>query len=193
MGLLVIAVVWCFFSPQFTDVGYRPHQPVAFSHKLHAGELQIDCRYCHATVEVSAVASIPPTQTCMNCHHLFKRDDPKLAAVRESAETAQPIHWLRVHKVPDFAYFNHSVHIRSGIGCSSCHGDVSRMDEITQTEPLSMSWCLDCHRRPDRYLRPPDQITNPAWTPSSEQLAFAREFKAVHQVDAPTDCTACHR
>ncbi|MDA2935055.1 cytochrome c3 family protein [Acidobacteria bacterium AH-259-D05] len=193
LALLATFGVWYYFSPEFTEVGYRPRQPVPFSHKLHVGELQMDCRYCHTTVEVSAVASVPPTQICMNCHQLVARDSEKLKLVRESLETEQPIAWIRVHKVPEYAYFNHTIHINAGIGCSSCHGDVAQMDKIMQVEPLSMSWCLECHRNPDLHLRPEREITNPAWSPPRNQLAVARQIKEERDIYPSTDCTACHR
>ncbi|MFQ5669055.1 MAG: cytochrome c3 family protein [Acidobacteriota bacterium] len=181
------------FTPAFTDVGYRPRQPIPFSHALHSGELKIDCRYCHATVEVSTVASLPPTRTCMNCHRLVSRKSEKLALLRESDATGQPIHWIRVHKVPEFAYFTHSAHIRAGVGCSSCHGDVSSMERIEQVKPLGMGWCLDCHRDPARQLRPRDQITNTRWTPPRDQERIASRLMTHASIKPSTDCTTCHR
>ena len=177
-GLVAVAsvaplAIWYFFSPEFTDVGYQPEQPVPFSHQLHAGELALDCRYCHAQVEVSAVASVPPTQVCMNCHQLVARDSEKLAVIRDSIATGQPVEWIRVHNVPDYAFFDHSVHVGAGVGCSSCHGDIRSMEVVTLMEPLSMSWCLECHRNPDLHLREFDQITNTTWKPGKNQMAFA--------------------
>jgi Cytochrome c7 and related cytochrome c/Class III cytochrome C family len=191
----VVAVlgVGYYFSPEFTDVGYQPSQPVPFSHKLHAGDLGIDCRYCHAQVEVSAVATVPPVQTCMNCHRLVKSDSPKLAALRDSASSGRPLAWVRVHQLPEYAYFDHSVHLRAGVGCSSCHGDVAAMEVIVQAKPLSMSWCLDCHRHPDLALRPADALTDTSWRPPKDQLAFAAEVKAARNLAPPEDCSACHR
>ena len=126
---LAIAGVWYFFSPWYTDVGYRPVQPVPYSHKLHVGELGLDCRYCHASVEISAVANIPPTQTCMNCHPLVKKDSEKLAPIRDSAQSGRPMRWIRVHKLPDFAYFTHNAHVAAGIGCVTCHGRIDEMED----------------------------------------------------------------
>ncbi len=191
--LVVPVLIWYYFSPEFTDVGYRPVQPVAFSHQLHAGELDLDCRYCHAQVEVSPVASVPPTQVCMNCHQLVTRDSEKLAVIRDSVATDQPVEWVRVHKVPEYAFFDHSVHIGAGVGCSSCHGDVRSMEVVTQMEPLSMSWCLKCHRNPDLHLRERDEITNTTWKPGRNQLAFAARFREERRIQPPEDCTACHR
>ena len=139
------------------------------------------------------MATVPPTQTCMNCHRLVKTDSPKLAPVRDSFASGRPLAWVRVHELPDYAYFDHSVHIRAGVGCSSCHGDVAAMDVITQAKPLSMSWCLACHRNPDRALRPADELTDTAWTPPKDQLAFAAKVKAERHLAPPTDCSTCHR
>lgn len=179
-----------YFSPRFTDAGYMPRQPVPFSHRLHAGELKIDCRYCHSQVESSPFASIPPTRTCMNCHELVARKSPKLALVRESAETGEPIHWIRVHKLPEFVYFDHRIHIRAGVGCSTCHGDVAQMEEIRQAEPLSMAWCLDCHRHPEPLLRPRQAITKMNWAPHS---AAANVRVGGRRIAPSSDCSACHR
>ena len=155
VALLTVLGVGYTFSPEYTDVGYKPRQPIPFSHKLHVGELAIDCRYCHSTVEISPIASLPPTETCMNCHSLVGRDSDKLAPLRESLETGEPIRWIRVHNVPDYAHFDHRPHVGTGVGCVSCHGNVAEMEETRQVEPLSMSWCLDCHRESDEYLDPP--------------------------------------
>ena len=184
---------WYFGSPKYTDVGYRPVQPVAYSHKLHAGDLGLDCRYCHTMVEKSPVAGIPPTQTCMNCHSLVKVDSEKLKPVRESFETGRPIKWIRVHNLPDFAFFDHSVHLRAGVGCASCHGNVAQMEKVMQKEPLSMGWCLDCHRNPDQHLRPFNEVTNMKWTPPSNQAEFAARVIEERQLAPPKDCTGCHR
>ena len=187
------AFAWYYFSPEYTDVGYRPVQPVAFSHQLHAGELEMDCRYCHAQVEVAAVASVPPTQVCMNCHSLVKRDSPLLAPIVASAAGDRPMRWVRVHKVPEYAYFDHGVHVRAGVGCQSCHGDVRSMEVVTQQEPLSMGWCLECHRRPDDHLRPFDEITDTTWSPPKDQATLAAQLIAERQIAPPEDCSACHR
>lgn len=135
-----------------TDVGYRPVQPVPFSHKLHSGELQIQCQYCHAGVEMSAHSPVPTTQTCMNCHTAVKAESPKLKVVRDSYESGQPIEWARIHKVPDYVHFNHSRHIRAQIDCKSCHGPIEQMGVVSQFKPLTMGWCLDCHRSPEKFI-----------------------------------------
>ncbi|MFQ5767146.1 MAG: cytochrome c3 family protein [Acidobacteriota bacterium] len=182
-----------YFDAWYTDVGYQPLQPIPFSHKLHAGDLQIDCRYCHTSVEVSPQASIPETRICMNCHRLVARKSEKLAPLRESAETGLPIQWIRVHKLPEFAYFNHAVHLRAGVGCRSCHGDVASMEEIRQTRPLSMGWCLECHRDPVSHLRPLSEITSMTWEPPTDQVRVAAGIIKDKSIDPATDCTTCHR
>jgi hypothetical protein len=192
-GLLVTAGVWYYFSPRYTDVGYMPRQPVPYSHKLHAGDLGIDCRYCHAMVERSAIAGVPPTQTCMNCHRIVGRDKETLAPIRDSAANGLPMRWIRVHDLPGFAYFDHSVHLAAGVGCSTCHGDVAQMDEVRQVEPLSMSWCLDCHRNPDPYLRPRNELTDTSWEPPANQIELARRIREQKGIAPSEDCGTCHR
>ena len=191
--VLLVAGFWYYGSPKYTDVGYRPIQPVPYSHRLHVGELGLDCRYCHASVEVSAVANIPPTQTCMNCHRLVKRDSEKLAPIRESAATGRPMQWIRVHKLPDYAYFTHRAHVAAGIGCVTCHGRIDQMDVVTQMKPLSMGWCLDCHRNPARYRRPVSEVTNLKWTPPKDAAALEARLTREHPVHPPVTCSGCHR
>lgn len=192
-GVLAAGLVWYYFSPEYTDVGYMPHQPVPYSHALHAGELGIDCRYCHAMVERSAVASVPPTQVCMNCHQLVGRDLETLEPVRASASEGRPLEWIRVHDLPEYAYFDHSVHLSAGVGCSSCHGDVAAMEEVYLVEPLSMGWCLECHRDPAPHLRPDDQLTNTAWQPPEDQRELARAIIEERGIAPSEDCGTCHR
>ncbi len=182
--------IWYYGSPKNTQVGFAPVQPVPYSHKLHAGELGIDCRYCHANIERSQEAMIPATQTCMGCHAVVKPDSIKLTAIRESWTSGNPVEWTRIHRLPDHAYFDHSVHLANGVGCTSCHGRVDQMEVVRQDQPLSMSWCLDCHRDPGPSLRPRDQITNMAWEPPTDKeelLARAAE------VNPPQHCSGCHR
>ncbi len=193
MGLLLVGAVWYYGSPEYTDVGYRPQQPVAYSHKLHVGELGLDCRYCHATVETSAVATIPPTKVCMNCHNVIKRESELLAPVRESSSAGRPLHWVRVHNLPDYAYFHHAMHVRAGVGCASCHGLINEMEEVAQVEPLSMSWCLDCHRNPAPHLRPAEEVTNMDWFPPANQAELARQIIEAKNLAPPVDCSGCHR
>ncbi|MEM7306343.1 MAG: cytochrome c3 family protein [Planctomycetota bacterium] len=194
-GLYAAATVAFGFSPETTDVGYAPEQPIPFSHRLHAGELRIDCRYCHDTVERAAHAAIPPTATCMNCHARVRTESRHLALLRRNHAAGQPIPWIRVHDLPDHAYFDHSAHVGAGVGCVSCHGRVDRMDVVEQVEPLSMGWCLDCHRDPAPHLRPPERVTDMGWQPAEhggrgtqDQLRHGRSARGAAQ-----DCSACHR
>ena len=192
-GAGLIFAVWYWFSPWYTDVGYRPEQPVPYSHKLHAGDMGMDCRYCHNTVERGAMAAIPPSATCMNCHDLVKTESARLEKVRESAATGIPVPWVRVHQLPDFAYFNHSAHLAAGVGCASCHGRIDQMTVVEMEKPLSMSWCLDCHRDPKPNLRPLDQITNMAWNPEATPYDADRDPNRRRKVNPPTHCSGCHR
>lgn len=194
VGLVAVtAFVWYFFSPEYTDVGYRPVQPVPYSHKFHAGDLGLDCRYCHTSVEISSVSIIPPTNTCMNCHSLILTDSEKLAPIRESFNTGTPIQWIKVHNLPDFVYFNHSVHISAGVGCFSCHGNIAEMEVVTQEEPLSMSWCLECHRNPAPNLRPIEEVTNMKWTPPDNQAEIGAQLVIARNINPSEDCSVCHR
>lgn len=193
VGIAKVGFIWYYWSPEYTDVGYQPQQPVPYSHKLHAGDLAMDCRYCHSNVEVSAHASVPPTQTCMNCHTLVLPESEKLLPVRESWTSNTPIEWVRVNKIPDYAYFDHSAHLNAGVGCASCHGNVAEMEEVIQVEPLSMGWCLDCHRDPDQHLRPASEITNMNWIAPENQAEFAARLKAEKNIAPPEDCSGCHR
>jgi len=192
--LYVALMVAYGFSPKTTQVGYRPFQPVPFSHALHAGELGMDCRYCHTTVDRAAFAAIPPTQTCMNCHTQIRKDSPKLAEVLESYQQGTSIDWVKVHALPDYAYFNHAAHVNRGIGCVSCHGRVDQMEVVTQVAPLSMGWCLECHRNPEPNLRPPAEATNLAW---NQQVELDREQRLALQsqfnINPSQDCSTCHR
>lgn len=191
--VFIVGFFWYFASPEYTDVGYRPEQPVPYSHKLHAGDLGMDCRYCHTSVEVSAKANVPPTQTCMNCHTLILNESEKLLPVRESWGTKMPIEWIRVHKIADYAYFNHNAHINVGVGCYSCHGNVAEMEKVIQVEPLSMGWCLDCHRNPNKYLRPIEEVTNMAWIPPENYLESVKIYIEDRNIAPPVDCSGCHR
>ncbi|HEY6724556.1 MAG TPA: cytochrome c3 family protein [Polyangiaceae bacterium] len=187
------AFIWYGFSPKTTDVGYMPEQPVPYSHALHVGELGLDCRYCHNTVEQAAVAAIPPTQTCMNCHERVRTDSKKLLPVRASFENNQAVPWIKVHDLPDYAYFNHSAHVTRGVGCVSCHGRVDQMVEVYQHEPLSMSWCIDCHRNPEPNLRPPAEVTNMNWVAPGDPVEYGKKLAEQNNIDPPTDCSTCHR
>jgi hypothetical protein len=195
VGGAVTAGVWYYFTPKYTRVGYQPIQPVAFSHATHAGQLGVDCRYCHTGVDKSWFSNIPASSTCMNCHNQVLKDDPRLALVRESAASGKAIPWVQIHKMPDFVYFNHSVHVTRGISCVECHGRVDQMDEVYHAQPFSMAFCLECHRHPENKLRPLDKITDLKWQPESEtaQLAFGSEKVRQWKVESLQSCGACHR
>lgn len=192
---LTVAGVYYYAMPSYTRVDYAPVQPVAFSHEQHVGRLGIDCRYCHVGVEESPVAVVPSTRTCQNCHSLVQVQSPLLAEVRDSEKSGLPIAWEAVHKVPDYVYFNHSVHVRRGVGCVSCHGQVNEMPIVRHAEPLSMSWCLKCHREPEEHLRPIDQVVNMNWTPprGRSRREVGAELKRRLRVNPPQDCSGCHR
>jgi len=180
-------------SPYATRQGVVLKQPVPFSHKHHVAGLGIDCRYCHTSVEQSAVAGLPPTETCMNCHNAVWPQSPKLAPVRDSYATGMPVQWVRVHDLPDFVYFNHSAHVTRGVGCVECHGRVDRMEQVYWEQPLSMAWCLGCHRAPETHLRPVDQVTNMEWTPPEDAAVYGAKLRAANGINPPTDCSTCHR
>ncbi len=168
-------------------------QPVPFSHRLHARDFQIDCRYCHSTVERSAWASVPPTSVCVPCHSETWLRSPYFAPVRASMNTGKPIPWRRVTQLPDFVYFDHSIHVTKGFACESCHGRVDQMDTVYQARSLEMRWCLDCHRNPEQFIRPVEQITTMGYTPPRPQLALGKELVDRYHVRSLTNCTACHR
>ncbi len=203
IGVVVaISSIWYWFSPEYTDVGYRPRQPVPFSHKLHAGDMGMDCRYCHNTVERSPMAAVPPTSTCMNCHWQIKNEDgaqsPRIMPLNESMESGEPVPWVRVHMLPDYAYFDHAPHVAAGVGCSSCHGRVDGMVTVEQDQPLSMSWCLDCHRDPEPHLRPLDQVTNMSWFTAEfaderEEYKYEEDEERTRLPAPPVHCSGCHR
>lgn len=193
-GLYVVTLVTFGFSPETIAVGYQPEQPLPFSHRLHAGELGLDCRYCHNTVEQGAKAAVPPTQTCMNCHDKIRTDSELLQPVRDSWETGEPIRWNRVHDLPDYVFFNHSAHVTRGVGCVDCHGRVDQMDIVRQEEPLSMGWCLECHRNPEDALRPVSEVTNMEWE-ADDQAALGAQLAAERGgINPPVlSCSGCHR
>ncbi len=168
-------------------------QPVPFSHEHHVGGLGIDCRYCHTTVEISSFANVPATKVCMNCHSQMWAVSPTLEPVRESYRTGRSIEWTRVHDLPEYVYFNHSIHVHAGMGCSTCHGRVDKMPLTWQAEPLTMEWCLNCHRHPARYVRPRDQVFNMAYTQPPDQIALGNKLVAQYHLQSLTSCSTCHR
>jgi hypothetical protein len=188
LGTGATAGIWYYASPKNLQVGYAPEQPIPYSHKLHVGELGIDCRYCHSNVERSQEAMLPPTQTCMGCHAVVKADSPKLAALRESWKSGNPVPWIRVNKLPEHAYFDHSAHLPAGVGCVSCHGRIDQMDVVRLDSPLAMGWCLDCHRDPTPSLRPQTELNNMSWTRGDVSPVLASA-----SVRPPEHCTGCHR
>jgi hypothetical protein len=216
-GVTVFALYW-WASPWHTDVGYKPSQPIEYSHKLHAGEMGMDCRYCHAYTERGPHGGVPPTQTCMNCHSQVKKDSPKLEALRTSWAKGTSVPWVRIHKTPDFAYFNHSAHVglgvgenRAAIGCETCHGRIDQMEVVKQTQPLSMSWCIDCHSDPGPNLRPVSELTTMGWKadltwaeksrkiaatlnpPGSLSAAAKMGADGEMHTYATAGCSGCHR
>ena len=183
-------------SDVITTANQFREQPVQFSHQHHAGGIGIDCRYCHTSVEVSPSAGIPPTKTCINCHSQIWNTSPYLEPVRASFRDDKPLNWVRVHDLPDFVYFNHSIHVTKGVGCETCHGRVDRMPLMMQQASLQMEWCLDCHRDPSRYVRPVDQITTMGYQPAVAQSELGprlvKEYK-IAGLEHMTSCSVCHR
>ena len=200
---ILVAAVWVLAeinrSSWNTGQWTEREQPIQFSHKHHSGDDGIDCRYCHTSVETSASAGMPPTKTCMNCHTQIWADSPYLEPVRESWRTGKPIEWTRVHDLPDYAYFNHSIHVAKGVGCSTCHGNVNEMPLMYQASSLQMEWCLECHRSPERFLRPQEQIFNMEWrreNTSAQQIAEGKDLvqrNHIRNVQSLTSCSTCHR
>ena len=176
-----------------TEVNTARPQPVPFSHKHHVGELGLDCRYCHSSVEVSSSAGMPATETCMTCHSQIWTNSSMLEPVRASYSSSKPISWTRVNAVPDFVYFNHSIHVAKGVGCTTCHGPVAEMNITWRGQTLYMRWCLECHNAPEKYLRPRSEVFNAFYQPPSDQLALGRRLVKEYKVQNLTNCTTCHR
>jgi hypothetical protein len=195
-GLLVF-VAWMVLTAMRSDfvtgANTNIEQPVQFSHAHHVGALGIDCRYCHDTVEQSAFANIPPTKTCMNCHSQIWLQAPILEPVRSSFRTGESLQWVRVHNLPDFVYFNHSIHVKKGVGCETCHGRLDQMPGIHQVKSLQMEWCLDCHRAPEKYIRPREYITTMGYEPEEPQSELGPRLVEAYQVQRLTTCSVCHR
>lgn len=192
LSVALIGAVWYYFSPEFTDVGYAPEQPVPYSHRLHVGQLGMDCRYCHTNVEMSPHANVPATETCMNCHSQIRTESLALLPVRESWATGGAIEWVKVHHLPDYARFSHAVHVNNGVGCETCHGRIDQMEVVRQAEPLSMGWCLECHRQPELYLRPDEQVTTMGYVQPRDFVRRNLERIRVEGIQPPTNCSACH-
>ena len=214
-GICVIGIVWYYFTPKFWEVGYQPEQPIAFSHQIHAGVLGMDCRYCHTNVEESGHSNVPDTATCMNCHTgeagvggylnstlwAAHETNEHLVALRSAYNSGEAIRWARIHIVPDYAHFNHAIHVNAGVSCYSCHGRIDRQEVVRQVEPLSMGWCLECHRAPEKHLV---DVTDPAigritnlmaveaQLSSPAQLAQGMRLAEEKQLQPPEYCGACH-
>lgn len=196
---ILIGLTWVLMAvdraPYTTRQGVVLRQPVPFSHEHHVAGLGIDCRYCHTAVETSSFAGLPPTATCMNCHKMIWSDSPMLEPVRASLRSGRPIRWTRVHDLADFVYFDHSIHVAKGVGCASCHGPVDTMPLMRQAAPLQMEWCLECHRHPEKYLRPREEVFNMGWRPADQAdlgRRLVREY-AIRDARDLTSCSTCHR
>src|SRR6266404_6597602 len=197
-GIFIVAfLVWAWAELNASTYATRAkvpvEQPVPFSHEHHVGGLGIDCRYCHTTVENSSFANIPPTKTCMNCHSQIWSTAPMLEPVRESFRTDKSIRWIRVHDLPDYVYFNHSIHVAKGVGCTTCHGQVNKMPLMWQESSLQMTWCLECHRHPERFVRPRSEVFSVTYTPPADQLALGRKLVKEYSIQSLTSCSTCHR
>ncbi len=180
-------------SPWMTGAQVARDQPIQFSHERHVGGNGIDCRYCHTSVEESSFAGIPPTRTCMNCHSQIFANSPFLEPVRESFRSGRSIQWNRVHDLPDFVYFDHSIHVNKGVGCTTCHGQVDRMPLMWQEKSLQMEWCLDCHRAPERYVRPRDAVFRVDYVAPPNQAELGARLVEEYQIQKLTSCSVCHR
>jgi len=195
LGVTVTAAVTYYFTPKYARVGYQPMQPIPYDHYLHAEQLGIDCRYCHSFVDQSGHANVPDAATCMNCHSQVKKDSPNIALIRESYESGKPIEWVRIHKVPDYVYFNHAVHVNRGISCVECHGQINTMVEVHHDKSLSMAFCLKCHRNPEEFVRPLDKVFDLNWEPSdiAAHEKWARDAVINWNIHPPQSCSGCHR
>jgi Cytochrome c7 and related cytochrome c/Class III cytochrome C family len=180
-------------SSYLTEVGVARSQPVQFSHKHHVSDDGIDCRYCHNSVEESSFAGIPSTKICMNCHTQIWPESPILEPVRESFRTGKSLEWTRVHNLPGFAYFDHSIHVHKGIGCVTCHGRVDQMPLMWRENTLYMEWCLECHRNPERFVRPREQVFNMDWQPPVDQITLGQKLVQEYKIESLTSCSVCHR
>lgn len=190
---LTLVIAGLYRSAYVSEIGVARAQPVPFSHKHHVADDGIDCRYCHTSVETSSFAGIPSTKICMNCHTQIWPDSPALAPVRESFRTGQSIQWTRVHNLPGFVYFDHSIHLHKGIGCATCHGRLDEMPLTWRVNTLYMDWCLECHRAPEQFVRPREQIFNMEYQPPADQLALGRRLIKEYDVRPLTGCSTCHR
>jgi hypothetical protein len=193
--VLLVTALTVFARTSNNRVGVPVEQPVDFSHNLHAGSLGLDCRYCHSTVETSNFATIPSTETCMTCHSQVRVGAPQLAVVQESWDSERPIAWNRAHDLPEFVFFDHSIHVNKGVGCSTCHGAVDQMTGMWKNEAMTMGWCLECHKSPERYLRPRSEVLNMAYVRPDDQLELGRALVEAYHINTEKlpQCWTCHR
>ena len=180
-------------APYYTQVGVAREQPVPFSHKHHVGGVGIDCRYCHNSVEKGSFAGIPPTNTCMKCHSQLFKDEPILEPVRSSARTGKPMEWTKVHDLPDYVYFNHSIHVKKGMSCVTCHGQVDKMPLMMKQNTLHMEWCLSCHRNPEKFVGLREHVFDPHWKNTESQKTLGPRLVKEYKIKKLTDCSVCHR
>jgi hypothetical protein len=195
-GVAFLAYTQIARSSYLTGRYLEKQQPVQFSHKHHVGDDGIDCRYCHQTVETTASAGMPATQTCMNCHSQIWADSPYLEPVRASFRDNKPIEWERVHDLPEYTYFNHSIHVAKGVGCSTCHGEIDNMPAVYQENTLQMEWCIACHREPQKFIRPRSEIYNMQWKDSNLDENERKQLKTdlrIRSKEMMTSCSVCHR
>jgi hypothetical protein len=192
VGLLVLGGILT-RAPYYTQVGIPREQGVPFSHKHHVGGVGIDCRFCHSSVEKGAFAGIPPTTTCMKCHSQIFADAPMLAPVRESMKTGKPMEWVKVHDLPDYVYFNHSIHVAKGMACVTCHGQVDQMPLMMKQNTLHMEWCLSCHTNPEKFVRPREHVFDPLWKSEENQKTLGERLVKEYKIKKLTDCSVCHR
>ncbi|MEQ1884105.1 MAG: cytochrome c3 family protein [Bryobacteraceae bacterium] len=194
LGAVATVAAYTYYTwPTVIDTGYQPVQPIPYSHKLHAGEMGIDCYYCHTTVYKANFAAVPSQAACMKCHEQVKKDSPRLEPLRAAAYSGSPIPWVQVHRLPDYVYFSHQAHLSAGVSCVSCHGRVDQMIEVRQEKPLNMAWCLECHRNPAPNLRPAEFVTKLDWTPDRDPVEIGKEIIAQKHIEPPTNCSGCHR
>ena len=214
------AATWYYVTPKYTRIGYEPIQPISFSHALHVTQLGMDCRYCHSFVDVAAHSNLPNTQTCMACHSQVQKENSKLEPLRASWASGQPVQWVQIHRSPDYVFYNHAAHVNRGISCQSCHGQVNEMEVVRHDKAHSMAWCLECHRHPEKFLRPVEQVYNLNWKPEDVKPAeFVAKYgqpaeaegedwskkekltqeqigltlKEKWNIQPPLNCQGCHR
>ena len=197
-GVFVLAaLMWVFLSVErssyVTQAKVVREQPVPFSHRHHVSQLGIDCRYCHTSVEESSFAGIPPTKTCMTCHSQIHTNAAMLEPVRESWRAGKSLKWIRVHDLPDYVYFNHSIHVKKGVACETCHGPIGEMALTWRENSLNMEWCLGCHRAPEKYVRPREFVFETGWKPEIEQKILGKEIVEAYDIHKLTNCSICHR